>query len=350
MHVRLQQRILTYSILFLVALLFGKLIFLSNDCKEKLGNNPHKRVTADPWNINEHLIELQVNKVINKIRRTSDHLKPLVSPDVDHNGIPQGEDMFIESPKNHPTQEDWGPHQLALIVPYRDRFEELKEFVPHMHKYLNKKKINHQIFIINQVDQHRFNRASLINVGFLIARKESCDYIAMHDVDLMPLNIDLNYGYPDLGPFHLSAPHLHPKYHYKKFVGGILLVSIEQFEELNGLSNKFWGWGREDDEFYMRIVEKGYKIYRHGKEITTGYETFKHEHGRERKRDYAKLPGQRKAMFERDLFTGLKDVKYTIKKRQELSIDGNPCIVIDVELECDLDLTPWCNLSKKKKE
>lgn len=63
--------------------------------------------------------------------------------------------MFIESPKNHPTQEDWGPHQLALIVPYRDRFEELKEFVPHMHKYLNKKKINHQIFIINQVDQHR---------------------------------------------------------------------------------------------------------------------------------------------------------------------------------------------------
>ena len=24
---------------------------------------------------------------------------------------------------------------------------------------------------------------------------------------------------------------------------------------MNGLSNLFWGWGREDDELYMRILE-----------------------------------------------------------------------------------------------
>ena len=78
----------------------------------------------------------------------------------------------------------------------------------------------------------RFNRASLINVGFLVARNESCDYIAMHDVDLLPLNEDLNYGFPEFGPFHLSGPKLHPKYHYKTFVGGILLFSLAQFEEV----------------------------------------------------------------------------------------------------------------------
>ena len=55
----------------------------------------------------------------------------------------------------------------------------------------------------------------------------------MHDVDLLPLNNDLNYEYPDLGPFHVAAPNLHPKYHYKKFVGGILLLSVEQFEDVN---------------------------------------------------------------------------------------------------------------------
>lgn len=69
-------------------------------------------------------------------------------------------------------------------------------------------------------------------MGFLIARNESCDYIAMHDVDLLPLNEQLNYGYPELGPFHVSAPNLHPKYHYEKFVGGILLLTVEQFEKV----------------------------------------------------------------------------------------------------------------------
>ena len=55
----------------------------------------------------------------------------------------------------------------------------------------------------------------------------------MHDVDLLPLNKDLDYGFPDNGPFHVAAPHLHPKYHYPKFVGGILLLSVEQFEEVH---------------------------------------------------------------------------------------------------------------------
>lgn len=49
----------------------------------------------------------------------------------------------------------WGPHKLALIVPFRERFEELLEFVPFMHTFLNKKKIRHKILIINQVDHYR---------------------------------------------------------------------------------------------------------------------------------------------------------------------------------------------------
>ena len=49
-----------------------------------------------------------------------------------------------------------GPHKLAIIVPYRNRFEELKDFVPHMKKYLKEKKIRNHIFVINQVDTHRY--------------------------------------------------------------------------------------------------------------------------------------------------------------------------------------------------
>lgn len=49
----------------------------------------------------------------------------------------------------------WGPHKLAVIVPFRERFEELLVFVPFMHSFLSKKKIRHKILIINQVDHHR---------------------------------------------------------------------------------------------------------------------------------------------------------------------------------------------------
>lgn len=114
-------------------------------------------------------------------------------------------------------------HKLAVLVPFRDRFNELMKFAPYINKFLNHQSVNHQIYILNQIDNYRFNRASLINVGFKYAKNE-CDYMAMHDVDLFPLNNQLMYSYPKTGVFHVSSPSLHPKYDYPTFVGGILLV------------------------------------------------------------------------------------------------------------------------------
>jgi hypothetical protein len=101
-------------------------------------------------------------------------------------------------------------HKLAIVVPFRDRFDELLCFVPIISKFLIKKSIDFKIYIINQADSYRFNRAALINIGFLYSMKE-CDYMAMHDVDLLPLNTLLDYGYPFRGPFHVSTPELHPR-------------------------------------------------------------------------------------------------------------------------------------------
>ncbi|MGH0155903.1 UNVERIFIED_CONTAM: hypothetical protein FKN15_030115 [Acipenser sinensis] len=153
----------------------------------------------------------------------------------------------------------WGPHKLALLIPFRERFEELMVFVPYMHSFLNKLKVRHKIFVINQVDHYRFNRASLINAGFLESGNDT-DYIAMHDVDLLPLNEDLDYGFPDQGPFHIASPELHPLYHYKTYVGGILLLTKQHYQMCNGMSNRFWGWGREDDEFYRRLKAAGLQV------------------------------------------------------------------------------------------
>ena len=47
-------------------------------------------------------------------------------------------------------------HHLAVIVPFRNRWEELIEFVPHIHNFLIQQNVSHEIWIINQVDKHRY--------------------------------------------------------------------------------------------------------------------------------------------------------------------------------------------------
>lgn len=43
-------------------------------------------------------------------------------------------------------------HSLAILVPFRDRFEELLIFAPHMKKFLDKQDIDFHIFVLNQVN------------------------------------------------------------------------------------------------------------------------------------------------------------------------------------------------------
>ncbi|XP_059151192.1 beta-1,4-galactosyltransferase 7-like [Physella acuta] len=236
---------------------------------------------------------------------------------------------------------DNSEHSLCIIIPFRNRFEELLEFAPHIHEFLKKQDIKHKIVVVNQLDKYRFNRASLINVGFLETRS-SCDYIAMHDVDLLPLNDELRYNFPEEGPYHLSAPHLHPMYHYKTFVGGILLIQSKHFEMLNGLSNKYWGWGREDDEFFVRLRKAKFSLTRPGN-LTTGYKSFKHLHDRrKRPRDYDKFFDQREKTRKLDKETGVSNVKYAVDSVKLMTIDGAPLTLLNTFLECDVDFTPWC--------
>ncbi|XP_071488067.1 beta-1,4-galactosyltransferase 7-like [Diadema antillarum] len=240
--------------------------------------------------------------------------------------------------------ESLGPHKLAVVVPFRERFEELMEFVPYMHKFLNMQRVRHNIYIVNQMDNLRFNRASLINIGFLLS-KTDCDYMVMHDVDLLPRNKDLSYSYERVmrGPHHIAAPEIHPRYHYKTFIGGILMLKREHYAEVNGMSNKFWGWGREDDEFYHRLTKANLQISK-PEGITTGPEdTFYHIHdGKKRKRDMTRLHNQKQEQFKKDSETGVETIDYKLLSRQTLRIEGALCTVLHVSLKCDKEVTPWC--------
>lgn len=233
-------------------------------------------------------------------------------------------------------------HKLAVIVPFRDRFEEMMEFVPHIHAFLQRQEVDHEMWIMNQVDKHRFNRAALLNIGFLLSRN-TCDYLVMHDIDLLPLNDQLLYRYPTTGPLHISSPALHPLYHYRTFVGGILIMSRSQYEKVNGLSNLFWGWGREDDELYTRMREKNMEVH-YPQGITTGYQTFKHMHDRhKRPRDQKAYKNQWDLSRRKDRKTGFSTVKYDLVSSVEMSIDGAKFHFVSVEVHCDYKVTPFCD-------
>lgn len=260
-----------------------------------------------------------------------------------HTGVlNNNEDKNPDEAGDKGDEVDWGPHKMAVIVPFRDRLEELLEFAPYIHNYLTKKKVRHKIFIINQVDNLRFNRASLINVGVLESDSD-CDYIAMHDVDLLPVNTKLDYSYPADGPYHVASPEFHPLYHYKTFIGGILLMTKSHFSQVNGMSNRYWGWGREDDELYVRLRKAGLKVGRpDNATITTGLNTFKHVHDKRMKpRDNTRYFDQKQKTSKLDKETGLRTVKYSMK-RHELVINGAPVTMFEVKLNCDYGKTPWC--------
>ena len=47
---------------------------------------------------------------------------------------------------------------------------------------------------------------------------------------------------------------------YDDIFGGVSAMTVDQFRQVNGFSNMFWGWGGEDDELYKRVKSKGLNI------------------------------------------------------------------------------------------
>ena len=141
-------------------------------------------------------------------------------------------------------------HKLAVVVPYRDREEHLKQFLPYMKEYLDKQNILHNIYIVEQEAGKPFNRAKLLNVGFLQADLDH-DYFVFHDVDMLPQNVDYNY---QEHPTHLAAAASQFNYSlpYEGYFGGVTMFSRKSFERVNGYSNEYWGWGAEDDDILWR--------------------------------------------------------------------------------------------------
>lgn len=133
--------------------------------------------------------------------------------------------------------------RVAIIIPYRGRPSQLKILLHNLHQFLKKQQLNYGIFLIEQVNNQTFNRAKLINVGFIESQKYyDWDCFIFHDVDMIPENDRNLYKCPK-NPRHMSVALDKFDYQlpYRTYFGGITALTKKQFEDINGYSNDYWG-------------------------------------------------------------------------------------------------------------
>jgi hypothetical protein len=157
--------------------------------------------------------------------------------------------------------------KLGICIPYRNRKEHIEELIPRLTEHLNKMDIPHKFYVGHQVDDKLFNRGAMKNIAAHQAFEDGCDYIAWHDVDMVPHDDNCDYSYPGDNPVHIATKL--SKYEYKlgyeQYFGGVILFTKDQVEKTNGYSNDYWDWGQEDDDLFWRSYYEGlttYKIFK----------------------------------------------------------------------------------------
>ena len=179
-------------------------------------------------------------------------------------------------PKNCRSQQ-----KVAIIIPYKDREENLLTMLFYLHPMLQRQEIHYCIFVVEQFDDGRFNKGLVMNSGFLEIQKSfgKFDCFVFHDVDMVPED-DRNIYLCQDKPVHLS-PFI-DKYqylaHYGTDWGGVTMIKPDQYLEANGYSNMFWGWGYEDSDMEFRLKEKELQPVWPVNEESARYSMIEHDH------------------------------------------------------------------------
>lgn len=181
-------------------------------------------------------------------------------------------------------------NRVAIIVPYRDREQHLPIFLKNIHALLMKQQLEYGIYIVEQTAGSSFNRAALMNIGFVEAMKQkNWECMVFHDIDLLPMDDRNLYTCPDQ-PRHMSVAvdTFSFKLPYSTIFGGVSAMTEKQFRMVNGFSNSFWGWGGEDDDMSNRLKHVGFHIARYPVNIAR-YTMLNHKKEKANPKRYEKL-------------------------------------------------------------
>lgn len=208
---------------------------------------------------------------------------------------------------------------VAIIIPFRNREQHLKLLLHHLHPILMRQNLHYRIFVIEQSDNHPFNKGRLLNAGVLELRKYfPYECLVFQDVDLLPEDDRVDYGCSQ-SPMHLAVyiDKFNYTILYPTIFGGVVSFRICDYKRVNGFSNLFWVWGGEDDDLYQRVKLKNMKITR-GNENITRYTMLRHANRElirteKQKRESLKAMEVAIDQFESD---GLNSVKYRVIERR----------------------------------
>ena len=148
-------------------------------------------------------------------------------------------------------------NSLVIILPVRDREEDIKDYLENMIPIFNYQNIDYKIFIIEQSEKKKFNKGKINNIGFIEAIKDNENYkrFLFNDIDNYPLKINII-------DYNTNIKGIHHLFGNPKWLGGFFMTDKKTFEKINGYSNNFWGWGGEDKDLQYRIKIKKIKIDR----------------------------------------------------------------------------------------
>lgn len=242
----------------------------------------------------------------------------------------QKENPQVAKGRYHPTECSALQH-VAILIPHRNREKHLLYLLEHLHPFLQRQQLDYGIYVIHQAGSTKFNRAKLLNVGYLEALKEAnWDCFIFHDVDLVPEN-DFNIYMCDRQPKHLVVGRNNTGYRlrYQGYFGGVTALTRDQFSKVNGFSNNYWGWGGEDDDLRIRVEMQKMRVVRPSADVARYTMIFhKRDHGNEENGGRMKLLREVSRMWKTD---GLNSCSYKL-----LSVEHNPLyinITVDFSME-----------------
>ncbi|KAG5442698.1 Zinc finger protein containing five transmembrane domains [Clonorchis sinensis] len=201
---------------------------------------------------------------------------------------------------------------VALLIPYRDREINLRIFLNNMFSFLCNQQLEYAIIIVEQLDNTSFNRAALFNIGFKESERiRTFDCFILHDVDKLPEDEYLPYQCEN-NPVHLSGALDTFKYKtpYKGFFGGVSAISRDQMIRIRGLSNKYYGWGGEDDDLAKRLLHMQYQIRRHPLEFSR-YTSIFHKPDERNEKNPTRF-GLLESAETRMMVDGYPETRYTV--------------------------------------
>jgi len=156
----------------------------------------------------------------------------------------------------------------SIIIPYRDRKEHLEMLLPALFEKF--KDEDYEIIVSEQDDDKSFSIAKVYSVAILNSKYDNLifqqvDYIPTKDVDysigdyecVLPCQrgIFLDSHNTGLRPIY-DIPSGYRAWNNKideSFYGGVLCITRDALDKVNGFNVLYDGWGNEDEDFRERI-------------------------------------------------------------------------------------------------